>query len=170
MLKNMIQKFIYALFDPRSPSIIRYVGATRDLTQRMQQHNDTKVKVSDNPAKLQWIKDLKAEGLSFAWKLLDTVPDAEGAKKENFWIEYYRSPLLFNGPPLGGAKHSRVRGPKVSCNLKPVENPLTFNDVERNHLIKILNECNGKKLLAAKVLGISRPTIYEKIRKHSLSK
>lgn len=40
--------------------------------------------------------------------------------------------------------------------------------IERNAIIQALRECKGKKLLAAKKLGIGRQTLYNKIKEYSI--
>jgi len=40
--------------------------------------------------------------------------------------------------------------------------------LEREELIEALRSCGGKKAPAARLLGISRPTLYRKLREHGL--
>jgi transcriptional regulator with PAS, ATPase and Fis domain len=44
----------------------------------------------------------------------------------------------------------------------------TLEDVERNHICEVLKQLRGKKVKAAKVLGISRKTLLEKRKKYGL--
>ncbi len=45
----------------------------------------------------------------------------------------------------------------------------TLADIERDALAKTLNHCNANICQTAKILGISRPTIYRKLKKYGLS-
>jgi two-component system response regulator AtoC len=46
---------------------------------------------------------------------------------------------------------------------------LSLEDVERSHIEDVLKEVRGKKVKAAKILGISRKTLLEKRKKYGLS-
>lgn len=46
--------------------------------------------------------------------------------------------------------------------------PRSLSDMERDHIIGILQKVGGNQSRAAKVLGINRRTLYNKIRKHDL--
>ncbi|MFN8547448.1 MAG: sigma-54 dependent transcriptional regulator [Candidatus Eisenbacteria bacterium] len=41
--------------------------------------------------------------------------------------------------------------------------PLTVEEVERRHILGVLNECGGNKSLAARLLGLDRRTLYRKL-------
>jgi transcriptional regulator with GAF, ATPase, and Fis domain len=45
----------------------------------------------------------------------------------------------------------------------------SLNEVERNLIVKALREANGNKYRAAKKLGITRSTLYGKIKKHGIT-
>ena len=46
----------------------------------------------------------------------------------------------------------------------------TLNEVEKNHILNVLHKTRGNQTKAAKVLGINRRTLYNKIRKHDIFK
>ncbi len=47
---------------------------------------------------------------------------------------------------------------------------IILDDVERNIIIAGLNKSGWNKAKAARLLGISRPTIYQKIKEYKLTK
>jgi len=52
-----------------------------------------------------------------------------------------------------------VRSPEQTANL---------DGIERDHVKSVLEQCRWNKYKAAKIMGISRSTLYSKIRKHGL--
>jgi DNA-binding NtrC family response regulator len=46
--------------------------------------------------------------------------------------------------------------------------PRTLEDVEKEHILKILEETGGNQMKASQVLGINRKTLYKKIKKYSI--
>lgn len=52
----------------------------------------------------------------------------------------------------------------LSSNSEP-----SFSDDERTRIIQALKRSGGKKAPASKMLGISRPTLYEKLKKHNIT-
>jgi len=50
----------------------------------------------------------------------------------------------------------------------PDATPTTLNEMERLHIIKTLQHVSGNKLKAAELLGISRSTLYEKMKQYGI--
>jgi DNA-binding NtrC family response regulator len=44
----------------------------------------------------------------------------------------------------------------------------TLDDVERTAIIQALAECHGNKKKAAELLGIQRPTLYNKMKRYAI--
>jgi two-component system, NtrC family, response regulator len=42
-------------------------------------------------------------------------------------------------------------------------------EAEKEHLVRVLNECNGNKIQAARRLRISRSTLYRKLEQYGLA-
>jgi DNA-binding NtrC family response regulator len=53
----------------------------------------------------------------------------------------------------------------------PVPRPLgaAMKEFEREYLLRALAEADGKRTLAAEILGISRKNLWEKLRMHGFS-
>jgi DNA-binding NtrC family response regulator len=51
---------------------------------------------------------------------------------------------------------------------RPDADPRHLNEVERRHVLEILNEVKGNKVQAARILGISRRALYRLIARHGL--
>lgn len=54
-----------------------------------------------------------------------------------------------------------IRGPAFSGNEMP--ELLTLEEVERRHVLRVLEACNGNRTDAAKLLGLDRKTLYRKL-------
>ncbi len=48
------------------------------------------------------------------------------------------------------------------------ENLMSLEEIEKRHILKILDIVNGDKNIAIKILGISKPTLYSKLKKYNL--
>jgi DNA-binding NtrC family response regulator len=46
--------------------------------------------------------------------------------------------------------------------------PRTLEDVEKEHILKILEQTGGNQIKASQVLGINRKTLYKKIKKYNI--
>jgi DNA-binding NtrC family response regulator len=44
----------------------------------------------------------------------------------------------------------------------------TLDDVERNTIVQALAQAHGNKKKAAQLLGIQRPTLYNKIKRYAI--
>jgi DNA-binding NtrC family response regulator len=50
----------------------------------------------------------------------------------------------------------------------PRKNVQTLDDLERNAILQALAECHGNKKKAAELLGIQRPTLYNKLKRYAI--
>ena len=63
---------------------------------------------------------------------------------------------ILNGPPIRLGLYRRRN------------NPSPFTEAEKEQLAQVLEACDGNKRLAAKMLGVSPKTIYNRISEYGL--
>jgi hypothetical protein len=81
---------IYALFDPRYPTIVRYVGKTqRPLDARMRSHI-WEAGSGLKSHRHHWIASLNAVGITPTVKLLEEVSADDWQAHEKRWIKHFR--------------------------------------------------------------------------------
>lgn len=102
-LKNN-RSTIYALLDPRSPAIIRYVGSTvRSLPSRLNQHiGEARAFLEQGDharhrsEKTRWLSTLLEENIKPEIKVLEVVPHNRAAERESYWLYKSEGPALTN--------------------------------------------------------------------------
>ncbi len=57
---------------------------------------------------------------------------------------------------------------QTECGAPPRTGVQSLDDVERNTILQALAECHGNKKKAAKLLGIERPTLYNKMKRYAI--
>lgn len=137
--------YIYALVDPREPTIVRYVGCSTQIGPRLSKH----YRRPNSGALRQWHKSLSEVGLCPTFVLLAQADNPERATElEGEMIAQHQSGVLFNRQtPL----------PATLAGVAPLA------EVERQHVLTTLEKCGGNKLLASRALGIGRQTLYNKL-------
>lgn len=147
--------YIYALTEPFDANDIRYVGCTSDLIQRFRTHLSASEAVSP---KADWVRELKKTGLVPCFLVLEQTDKANATRRELYWINRYAGPRLFN-----------VIKPTMRSSIPLIQNPITFKDVEKNHLLAALEKYPNNKTHLAHYLGISRPTLYDMLKRHGIN-
>jgi transcriptional regulator with PAS, ATPase and Fis domain len=61
-----------------------------------------------------------------------------------------------------------IASPRAVKRPEDSETPPSLNEIEREHIQRVLNFTGGNKQQAAKILGISRATLYEKIKTYKI--
>ena len=51
----------------------------------------------------------------------------------------------------------------------PEEEPLRMEEAERDHILRVLHSCHGRKLEAARLLGINKTTLWRKMKRYGLA-
>jgi two-component system response regulator AtoC len=75
-------------------------------------------------------------------------------------IEVDQIPFL--NPEPGGAVNSTAR----TVTAAPQSAPVTLEELEREHILKVLNSSDGNRERTAAILGISSRTLYRKLREY----
>jgi DNA-binding NtrC family response regulator len=68
---------------------------------------------------------------------------------------------------IGVGDIEREAGTKrpASTTVVPANGGATLQDIERQHILRVMEEARGNKSRAARALGIERKTLYEKARR-----
>ncbi len=75
-----------------------------------------------------------------------------------------RAVILAQNPEIQLADLLQRNSPLVG----PAPSGRTLKELERNHIINILSESGGNYGIAARILGISRSTLYNKAKQYGL--
>jgi DNA-binding NtrC family response regulator len=59
---------------------------------------------------------------------------------------------------------------QITSPAAPEEGGQALEDVERGHILRVLEACDWNQTRAAKTLGIDRVTLYNKIKKYGFRK
>jgi transcriptional regulator with PAS, ATPase and Fis domain len=78
--------------------------------------------------------------------------------------EIQRAVLIAEGPLIDSK--DLLTGVTMSLKTEQPTGLTLMQTIERNAIIQALKECKGKKVLAAKKLGIGRQTLYNKIKEY----
>jgi hypothetical protein len=91
---------IYALFDPRQPDVVRYVGKTymKIETRRTRHVGEARRGIKNHRG--YWIRNLLADGIVPGVRLLSEVPSSDWQKHEQTFIASHRGTLT-NGTDGG---------------------------------------------------------------------
>ncbi len=65
---------------------------------------------------------------------------------------------------LGGIEHNRNNG------YSEEDKKLSLAEIEKNHIIVVLDEVNWDKKEASKILGIAKTTLYNKLETYGIKK
>lgn len=158
----MDQTYIYGLYDPRNPDLIRYIGKANNPDKRLREHLGTRglrVKSKKN----SWIKSLLNQGVVPIIKVLEVVPLEKWEEAECRWVKEQRGlypESLTNGTDggMGG--------------VNPIEE--TRRKISESNKGKILSE-EARRALSLSLKGRVAPnrgktTPIEVRRKMSMSR
>jgi DNA-binding NtrC family response regulator len=126
--------------------------------------SDEQVTISDNSAAA--IKAL-ARGPSLVLATASGITDAVEAMRHGVY-GYIFIPLQ---PGEAALMVERAVGSppdelKEACRDDVVESTPDLADLERRHILKVLQACKGNQAKAAQVLGIGRNTLWRKLRRY----
>jgi DNA-binding NtrC family response regulator len=66
---------------------------------------------------------------------------------------------------IADIERERKSGNSLTQNAVAAKTATTLQEVEREHIVRVLREASGNKSEAARALGIERKTLYEKARR-----
>ncbi len=89
MNENINIIYIYALFDPRKPLHIRYVGKTIHLEKRIANHIKSP-RYKEKNYKINWINSLIKNNIYPEYKILEECNTNNWKEKEMHWIKKLR--------------------------------------------------------------------------------
>ena len=142
-----MKRYIYALYDPRFPNNIRYVGCTENFRRRINTHAS-----GGDETTGEWVKFLIAEGVPLSFKVLEMVDDRIAFARERHWIAKLAD------------KHDLINKPQAANDFEfPPSGVCSLAEMEAKYILWVLDGCKGNKLEASKLLGIGRQTLYNKL-------
>lgn len=79
--------YIYALYDPRDPLIVRYIGKAQDVDGRLRGHiKEAQDRVGYSLHRLNWIRYLLKAGVQPQVRVIEAV-NKNWALRERYWIK-----------------------------------------------------------------------------------
>ena len=108
---------IYAVADPRLPSVIRYIGKTvHKLKHRLGQH---KAGIERYPSRRSsWIKGIQSQGVEPIIWPLEICSDENWQEREKFWIRFFKPIGLLTNHYEGGNGVHKMPTRKSETRLK----------------------------------------------------
>ena len=161
ILSVMKKKYIYGLYDPRNPDVLKYIGSTSYPQRRLRMHRSSNRK--DSPLKKYWLDALIKDGLFPQMRILECVPVRQAPDRESFWINFFGLGNLLNEqiPNRELYRECEISGVKTLAEQ--------VAELESSVITKALAIHQGKISPTAKYLGISRPSLYDKIATYKIT-
>lgn len=105
-------------------------------------------------------------GLDSKDVLAAVVPQAEDLLEELYWIQCaLRNAGALDVPAPGEEAPPAAASPVAVLRQS---GPAPLVDVEREHIIRALEQAAGNKAVAAQLLGIDRRALYRRLERHGL--
>jgi DNA-binding NtrC family response regulator len=90
-----------------------------------------------------------------------------------------RACMLTDGNMISDRELAGAFGPEAPANgsrpraaeppARGVDIPAPLEEMERGHILEVLNQVNGNRMAAARLLGISRRALYRRLERHHLT-
>lgn len=146
---------VYALSDPRTPLEKKYIGMTKKLPARFSSHLNN----PHSKEMREWITRLKVLGLRPCCIVIEEFATYEAAARRE-------SELIASTEGLFNTRNTKC----IDVEDLGESEFETLATVERRHILKILEQCSWNKLDAARILGIGRQTLYNKLALYERNK
>jgi hypothetical protein len=133
---------IYALYDVRTPGVVRYVGQTREGAEKRFGNHRAQARRGTKSYVYNWMRNVGIENVQY--KILEELLDATALDdREIYWIEFYR----FTGHPLtnvgsgGSAVWTGSKRPAQSLRMRGESNPMWGQD--RRETMRLARSMRG---------------------------
>lgn len=152
--------YVYALVDSRAPDVLKYIGQTTSPRARHLTHCHGK---TTQPVLKAWIDSLRDVGLMPQMLILATSQTVDPFAEEQRLIRLHFDAVLNIRDYLAGRKEARVIDSHPRTPYK-----VTLSTTEADCIRKALTDANGNVSAAARAVGVSRPSFYNRLVRHKI--
>ncbi|MCG8314458.1 MAG: PEP-CTERM-box response regulator transcription factor [Pseudomonadales bacterium] len=166
---------------------VRVICATnKNLEQMVEEgtfREDLFYRISEMVIDLPPLRDREGDKILLARHLLNKYVKAQGRNIKGFTTEAASAIESFNWPGNIREMENKIKRAVIMCDSNqitlddlslPQNNDLAINlrqirqEAERGAIIRAINMCEGNISAAAKLLGVTRPTLYDLVKKYNI--
>lgn len=166
---------------------VRVVCATNKNLEEMVRENtfreDLYYRISEMVIDLPPLRDREGDKILLARHLLKKYADSQGRNIKGFSAEASAAIESYDWPGNIREMENKIKRAVIMCESKqitpedialPQHEDLSINlrqirqEAERSAIIRAINMCDGNISAAAKLLGVTRPTLYDLVKKYSI--
>lgn len=166
---------------------VRVVCATNKNLEEMVRNNsfreDLYYRISEMAIDLPPLRDREGDKILLARHLLKKYADAQGRNIKGFTSEAAAAIESYDWPGNIREMENKIKRAVIMCESKqitlqdialPQHEDLSINlrqirqEAERSAIIRAINMSDGNISAAAKLLGVTRPTLYDLVKKYSI--
>lgn len=166
---------------------VRVVCATNKNLEQMSRDNtfreDLYYRISEMVIDLPPLREREGDKILLARHLLKKYTKAQGRNIKGFTAEASAAIESYDWPGNIREMENKIKRAVIMCESKqitpedialPQHEDLSINlrqvrqEAERTAIIRAVNMCDGNISAAAKLLGVTRPTLYDLVKKYSI--
>ncbi|MCG8670695.1 MAG: PEP-CTERM-box response regulator transcription factor [Pseudomonadales bacterium] len=166
---------------------VRVVCATNKNLEEMVRENtfreDLYYRISEMVIDLPPLRDREGDKILLARHLLKKFADNQGRNIKGFTAEAAAAIESYDWPGNIREMENKLKRAVIMCESKqitledmalPQHEDLSINlrqirqEAERSAIIRAINMCDGNISAAAKLLGVTRPTLYDLVKKYNI--
>ncbi len=166
---------------------VRVICATNKNLEEMVRDNtfreDLYYRISEMVIELPALREREGDKILLARHLLKKYADAQGRNIKGFTAEASAAIESYDWPGNIREMENKIKRAVIMCESKqitpedialPQHEDLSINlrqvrqEAERSAIIRAINMCEGNISAAAKLLGVTRPTLYDLVKKYSI--